>query len=92
LCGNGGALGRALTDPGFQLAWFNTCTWFQLHVADRQLAGIGIRLTDHGCQADGGVLKHDILDRAGIDVVAAANNEILRAAGYPEVAILVETA
>jgi hypothetical protein len=37
------------------------------------------------------MLKHDIFDRAGIDVVAAADNEILRPAGDPEVSILVET-
>src|SRR5579872_5602361 len=38
------------------------------------------------------MLEHDILDRGGIDVVAAANHEILCAAGDPEVAVLVDTA
>ena len=38
------------------------------------------------------MLEHDILDRTGIDVVAATDHEILGAAGDPEKAVLVEPA
>src|SRR5579863_324425 len=91
LHGRGGAFGGALSDPRFQLARLDSRTRFQLHVAHRQLAGIGVRLTHHGGKAYGWMLEHDLLDRGGIDVVAATNDEILGAAGDPEVAILVET-
>jgi len=58
----------------------------------RQLAGVGVRLTYYGSKTDGRMLKHNIFDWPWIDVVTTTNNEILGAAGNPEVAIFVETA
>jgi hypothetical protein len=52
-----GTLGRALADPGFEFARRDCRPWLQLHIADRQFAGIGVGLTDDGGKADGGMLK-----------------------------------
>ena len=86
------ALGRALADPGLEFARDDCHPWLQLHVADWQLAGIGIGLADDRGKADGGMLEQDFLDGSGIDVVAAADDEVLGAAGDPEKAVFVETA
>ena len=49
---DGGALGRALTDPGFEFARCDRRSWFQLHIAHRQFAGIGVGLPDDGGKTD----------------------------------------
>src|SRR5689334_3314285 len=92
LRGNSGTLGRTLTYPRFQFTRLDCRARLQLHVADGQLASIGVRLTDHGGKAYGRMPEHDFFYRAGIDVVAATNNKILGAAGDPEVAVLVDAA
>src|SRR5580658_7435828 len=86
------ALGRALTDPGLQFTRIDCRARFQLHVADRQFAGIGIGLADDSGKSNGGMLEQDLLDRSGIDIVAAADHQVLGAAGDPEKAVFVETA
>ena len=78
---------QARSSPGSTVA-----PRLQLHVGDRQLAGIGVGLADHRGEADGGMLEDDLLDRRRIDVVAAADHEVLGAAGDPEVAVGIETA
>src|SRR5579883_721402 len=87
-----GALGRALAHPAFEFARLDLRARLELHIADRQFAGIGIGLSDHGGEADGGMLEHDLLDRRRIDIVAAADHEILGAAGDPEKAVGIEPA
>ena len=87
-----GALGRALADPGFKFARRDCSPWLQLHIADRQFAGIGVGLADDGGKADGGMLKQNLLDRGRIDVMPAADHQILGAAGDPEKTVFVEAA
>ena len=86
------ALGRALADPGLEFARRDCRPRLQLHVADRQFAGIGVGLADDSGEADGGMLEQDFLYGGGIDVMAASDHEVLGAAGDPEKTVFVETA
>ena len=52
-----GTLGRALADPGFEFARRDCRPWLQLHIADRQFAGIGVRLADDSGKRDRRMLK-----------------------------------
>ena len=87
-----GALRRAGAHPILQLARLHGRARLELDVADRQLAGIGVGLADHRGEADGRMLEQDLLDRRGIDVVAAADHQVLGAAGDPEEAVGIEPA
>jgi hypothetical protein len=56
-------------------------TGFQRDVADRQFAGIFVGLADCGCVRNRGMLPDHFLDQTGINVVPAADDEVLCAAG-----------
>ena len=89
---NGGAFGRPFPRPRFKLARRDAGARLQLDVTHRQLAGIGVGLADDGREAHRGMLEQDVLDRTGIDIVAATDHQILRAPGDPEQSVLVEAA
>ena len=86
------ALGRALAHPSLELARRDCRPRLQLHIADRQFAGISVGLADDSGKADGGMLEQDVLYWGGIDVMAAADHQVLGAAGDPEKSVFVETA
>src|SRR5208337_3350807 len=58
----------------------------------RQLAGVGVRASDRRAHADGRVRLQSVLDDLGIDVVSAADDELLLATGEPEIAASVPPA
>src|SRR3954452_20355784 len=74
------------SSPGSTVAPCFSC------ISHRQFAGIGVGLADHRGKADGGMAEHDLLDRCRINVVAAADHEILGAAGDPEITVSIEPA
>src|SRR5262245_52919802 len=57
---DGGALGCAVANPGFEFACGDRRPWLQLHIADWQFAGIGVRLADDSGKGDGGMLEQDV--------------------------------
>ncbi|MNN44781.1 hypothetical protein D3C81_1590880 [compost metagenome] len=59
----------------------------QLNVGDRHLARVGIGAADCSGQGDGGMRLQSLLDLLGIDVVAATDDQLLLAAGQPEVTL-----
>ena len=50
-------------------------------VGDRDLAGVPVGAADGHCAADAGVGQQRLLDDPGVDVVAAADDEVLGPAG-----------
>ncbi len=89
--GSPGALRRALPYESEKLPLFCLATRLELHVGHRQLADVRIRLAHHGRELDGRVLVEDLLDRRGIDVVAAPDDQVLGPPGEPEIAVCVES-
>ncbi|MNQ56253.1 hypothetical protein D3C85_703700 [compost metagenome] len=64
---------------------------FQLHVGHRQFADLVIGLANGGGHGHGRMLVQGFLDHLRVDVVAAADDQVLAAAGKPDVAIGVDT-
>ena len=62
----------------------------QLDIDRRQLAGTGVRLADRAGEGDRRVLHHRVLDQRRVDVVPAADDQVLGAAGDPDVAVGVD--
>ena len=61
----------------------------QLHVKNRRLSGSAVRTTDRGCEGNGRMTVQRLLDQLWIDVVPAADDQLLLAAGQPEIAVCV---
>ncbi|MOA07249.1 hypothetical protein D3C78_1269360 [compost metagenome] len=59
----------------------------QLHVGDRHLARVRVGAADCSGQGYGGMRLQSLLDLLGIDIVAAADDQLLLAPGQPEVAL-----
>ena len=59
----------------------------QHHVNDRQLAGVRVRLADRGGHLHGRMPHHRFLDHGRVDVVAAADDQVLLPAGQPEATV-----
>ena len=53
---------------------------FQLNIGDRQFAGVRVRASDRRGQGDGRMRLQGVLDQLRIDVVAAADDQLLLAA------------
>ena len=64
----------------------------QRDVAHRQFAGIGVGHADRGGQRHRGMRRHRVLDHQRVDVVAAADDQVLGAAGDVEPAAVVGVA
>ena len=61
----------------------------ELHVGDRQFAGVHVGAADRRGELHGRVPVQRLLDARGVDVVAAPDDELLLAAGQVEVAVRV---
>ena len=61
-------------------------------VGDGDLAGVPVRAADGRGGADRGVREQGVLDHRGVDVVAAADDEVLGPAGQVDVAVGVDRA
>ena len=59
----------------------------ELNIGDGQFAGVRVRTSDRRGQGDGRMRLQRVLDQLRIDVVAAANDQLLLAPGEPEVAV-----
>ena len=61
-------------------------------VGHRQFAGMQVGLADRGGERHRRMLLQRLLDHRRVDVVAAADDQVLGAAGQVEVAVLVQVA
>ena len=89
---HGGAFGRAAAHMLHQIGHPGFGARLELHVGNRQLARIGIGLAHNGHQRHVGVLEESLLHRHRVNVVRAANDQVLGAAGDPQVAIFIQPA
>ena len=82
--GGGGPLGHVGDRPGFELVGGEAAPARERDVRDGDLAGVRVGPTDGGHSGDRRVLEQRILDRRGIEVVAAADDQVLGAPGEPD--------
>ena len=80
------------TQELLQLLLGGTHTRLKLNVEDRKFAGIFVRLADSSGELDGRMLIGRLFDDCGIDIVAAANDQILHPAGDPQIAVRIDAA
>ena len=74
---------------GQQLGFGRAGAGLELHVGDRHLAGMRVGPADRGGDLHGRMPVQRLFDARRIDVVAAADDQLLLAAGQPEVAVRV---
>ena len=82
--GGGGALGHVVDRPGLELVGSHAASACEGDERDGHLAGVRVGPADGGRGGDRRVLEQRILDRGGIDVVTAADDQVLGAAGEPD--------
>ena len=87
---HGRAFGRVLSQIRNQVTGRHRGAGLGLHVGYRQLARIRIGLADQCGEGDGRMAVQQFLQRRGVDVVAAADDQILGAAGDPQLAWFVD--
>jgi hypothetical protein len=87
-----GAFVDMLLAPIHQLLDIDMSAVHQLHVNAGQFAGEGVGLTDRAGKGHGGVAGQRLLDLGGVDIVAAPDDQVLRAPRDPEVAVGVDPA
>ena len=89
---HGGAFGDFLAAELAQLVGCHLGAGLELHEGHRHLAGVAVGQADRRGDLDRGMAHQRLLDDDRVDVVAAADDQVLRAPGEPEVAVLVEPA
>jgi len=60
------------------------------HIGHATLAQARVRLADHRCRLDEGMAVEHLLDLDHRHVLTAANDDVLRPPGYPDIAISVD--
>src|SRR5580704_9010992 len=90
--GPGGGLADGGAGPGEQFGLVEPARGGRDDVGHRDLAGVAVGASDGRGGADGGVPQQRFLDRPGVDVVAAADNEVLGPAGEVHEAVGVDAA
>ena len=98
--GSSGRISRCFGTAAGSAMWPRACASSSSHVGRRpgdeldvdrrQLAGMGVRLADRAGEGDRRMLHHRLLDQRRVDVVAAADDQVLGPAGDPEIAVGVE--
>ena len=73
----------------FQFFGCGTGAGLQADVYRRQFPGVGIGLTDCRHELNRGMAGEGVFDYAGIDIVSAADNDVLGPPGQPEVSVFV---
>jgi len=79
-----------IKDEIADIAGAGTRPGYELNVGDRQFAGIGVRFADGCGKQHIRVFEQRLLDHRRIDIVSAADNHVLDAAGEPKVAVGIE--
>ena len=92
MLGLGGSLVHSLGGEGEQFGLAHLRAGAQRGKDHRQLARVGIRRADGGGQLHGGVRANRVLDRLGVDVVAAADDQVLGAAAQVEALVAIQVA
>ena len=82
----------AVRGPGQQVGLVEPAGAGGDDVGDRDLAGVPVRAADGHGGADRGVAQQPVLDDPGVDVVAAADDQVLGPAGQVDEAAGVDAA
>ena len=84
-----GAFADLALGVGQQGLFVDRGTGLELHIGHRQLAGVRVGAAHRGGERDLRMPVQRLLDRGRIDVVPAADDQLLLAAGQPEVTVRV---